>query len=222
MNNDFEIIRSARRTRLAFRFRPSDGVLEVLAPLNLQEKRITAAIRKNKDALEKLHQKVRKKMQDIPVYKFEEGEFFLYRGSWYPLKFSRRVLAFDNAFLLPPGNEDEIKRSLEKLYRKLAAACLPDKVREKAAACGLTIRDIRINGAVGRWGSCSSSGNINLSWRLILCPDEIIDYVICHELAHRLELNHSDAFWQEVAKLCPDYQERENFLRENEHRYRLW
>lgn len=218
----FEIIRSPRRTRIAFRIRPEDGVLEVLAPPAVPDTLLAEAVRRNASAIEKLRRKVAEKMRSAPVYSFEEGEFFLYRGCWYPLKFTRRAVAFDNAFFVPSGTVEEIQKHLEKLYRQLASAHLPPLVREKAAQCGLTVKSIHITGASGRWGSCSSTGNINFSWKLIQCPDEIIDYVICHELAHRLELNHSERFWKEVEKLCPDYQEREEFLRENEIRYRAW
>ena len=197
-------------------------MLEVLSPVAVSEKRIAEEVRRHAAIIEKLRQKVKRKMSSAPVYSFEEGEFFLYRGCWYPLKFTSRVTAFDNAFFVPSGTVEEVKKSLEKLYRQLAAAHLPPLLRECAAHFGLTVKDIRITGASGRWGSCSSSGNINFSWKLIQCPDEIIHYVICHELAHRIELNHSVRFWAEVAKLCPDYQEREAYLRENEIRYRAW
>ena len=197
-------------------------MLEVLAPVAVSEKRIAEAVEQHAAIIEKLRQKVKRKMSSAPVYSFEEGEFFLYRGCWYPLKFTNRVTAFDNAFFVPAGTVEEVKKSLEKLYRQLAAAHLTPLLRECAAPFGLTVKDIRITGASGRWGSCSSSGNINFSWKLIQCPDEIIHYVICHELAHRIELNHSVRFWAEVAKLCPDYQEREAYLRENEIRYRAW
>ena len=197
-------------------------MLEVLAPAAVSEKRIADAVEQHAGIIEKLRQKVKLKMRSAPVYSFEDGEFFLYRGCWYPLKFTRRVSAFDNAFFVPAGTVEEVKKSLEKLYRQLAAAHLPPLLRECAARYGLTVKEIRITGAAGRWGSCSSTGNINFSWKLIQCPDEIIHYVICHELAHRIELNHSDRFWAEVAKLCPDYQEHEAYLRENEIRYRAW
>ncbi|MEM0994957.1 MAG: M48 family metallopeptidase [Bacteroidota bacterium] len=67
------------------------------------------------------------------------------------------------------------------------------------------------------WGSCSSKGNVNLSTRLLFAPDEVIDYVIIHELAHLIEMNHSNRFWNLVAKAMPDYQAKEVWLKENGH-----
>lgn len=68
-----------------------------------------------------------------------------------------------------------------------------------------------------RWGSCSSKGNLNFNSSLIQAPDSVIDYVIIHELAHLIELNHSPKFWNIVEKFCPDYQEAEKWLKDNQH-----
>lgn len=67
-----------------------------------------------------------------------------------------------------------------------------------------------------RWGSCSSKGNLNFNWKLILMPERIMDYVVVHELAHRKQMNHSAAFWKEVEAILPDYSERRQWLREHE------
>ena len=73
---------------------------------------------------------------------------------------------------------------------------------------------IRIGDQRTRWGSCSSKGTISYSWRLILMPEEIQDYVVVHELAHRREMNHSPKFWSIVASVLPDYQKRKKILQE--------
>jgi predicted metal-dependent hydrolase len=81
----------------------------------------------------------------------------------------------------------------------------------------LTIRDTR-----SRWGSCTSDGNLMFSWRLIMAPSSVLDYVAAHEAAHLVEMNHSDRFWSVVASLSPDYPEHRRWLRQNGpdlHRY---
>ena len=65
------------------------------------------------------------------------------------------------------------------------------------------------------WGSCSSKGNLNLSTRLLFAPDDVVDYVIIHELAHLIEMNHSDRFWKLVSDAMPNYKEKEEWLKEN-------
>ncbi len=71
-----------------------------------------------------------------------------------------------------------------------------------------------------RWGSCSSKGNLNFNWRLILAPEEVLDYVVVHELAHRREMNHSKAFYAIVESVLPDYRSARRWLRE--HGHSLW
>jgi predicted metal-dependent hydrolase len=74
---------------------------------------------------------------------------------------------------------------------------------------------IKITEARKRWGSCGSKGTLNFSWRLIMAPMEVIDYVIVHELAHIGQLNHSPTYWRKVAEILPDYKKREKWLKEN-------
>ena len=66
------------------------------------------------------------------------------------------------------------------------------------------------------WGTCSSSKNINLSTRLLFAPDGVIEYVCIHELAHMLEMNHSERFWNLVERAMPDYKEKIDWLKQNE------
>lgn len=77
------------------------------------------------------------------------------------------------------------------------------------------IKSVRLKYNHSNWGSCSSSGNINLSTRLLFAPAAVIDYVIIHELAHRIEMNHSDRFWALVAAAMPDYEQHEQWLKVN-------
>ena len=67
------------------------------------------------------------------------------------------------------------------------------------------------------WGSCSTRGNVNLSTRLLFAPDDVIDYVIVHELSHLIEMNHSDRFWKIVSDIMPNYREKEIWLKKNGH-----
>ena len=69
--------------------------------------------------------------------------------------------------------------------------------------------------AKSRWGSCSSLGNLNFHWKLALMPEEVLDYVVVHELAHRKHMNHSPLFWKEVEQILPDYKVRRKWLRDH-------
>ncbi|ABV94719.1 conserved hypothetical protein DUF45 [Dinoroseobacter shibae DFL 12 = DSM 16493] len=87
------------------------------------------------------------------------------------------------------------------------------------AFSGISLRDTR-----SRWGSCSSAGRLMYSWRLIMAPPEVLDYVAAHEVAHLVEMNHSAAYWRVVARICPDYAVHRDWLRQEGaglHRYRF-
>lgn len=84
---------------------------------------------------------------------------------------------------------------------------------------GVSYGSITVREQKTRWGSCSAKGNLNFNWKLVLMPEEILDYVVVHELAHRLQMNHSTEFWDEVEKILPDYRKRRQWLKENGQKY---
>lgn len=108
---------------------------------------------------------------------------------------------------------NDISTEEEKELRKLAKKILPAKTAYFANIMGLKYGRITITGAKTRFGSCSSKGNISYSFRLMKYPEAAIDYVVVHELAHILELNHSEKFWNIVASVFPDYKERRKLLK---------
>lgn len=111
---------------------------------------------------------------------------------------------------LPTLSEAERKTLTEQ-----AAEILPEKVRQFAQRIGVSCGRITIRSQRTRWGSCSAKGNLNFNCLLMLCPEEVQDYVVIHELCHRKEMNHSTAFWAEVERHCPDYRIHRKWLKDN-------
>lgn len=107
---------------------------------------------------------------------------------------------------LTPKETAEAKRQLK--------ACLEQRCAYFASKMGVDYRQIKVGSAAARWGSCTSQGNLNFTYRLFFAPPELVDYVVVHELAHRREMNHSPRFWNVVAGVLPDYQKRREALRE--------
>ncbi len=107
----------------------------------------------------------------------------------------------------------DVRPTIEKNLRKLAARELPPRVLELAALHAVAIRRVSVRNQRSRWGSCSRSGTISLNWRLIQTPDFVRDYIILHELMHVRQMNHSARFWREVAAVCPGYEEAERWIK---------
>ena len=106
--------------------------------------------------------------------------------------------------------EQEIKK-----LQALAKQVIPEKVAYYARLLGVTYGRISIRKQKTRWGSCSREGNLNFNCLLMMVPPEVLDYVVVHELSHRLEMNHSARFWTQVEKVIPDYKKAKKWLKEH-------
>ena len=114
------------------------------------------------------------------------------------------------AAAVPPLTRAE----LEALARR-ALKELPPRIDMWAGKIGVSYGRVTIRNQRTRWGSCSAKGNLNFNCLLMLCSEEVIDYVIVHELCHRREMNHSPRFWAEVEKVLPAWREQRRWLKEN-------
>lgn len=100
-------------------------------------------------------------------------------------------------------------------YKKQAREYIPKRVEKIAEKYGYNYNKIKITSAKTRWWSCTSQKNLNFTFRLILTPPEIIDYVICHELSHLKQMNHSRQFWNNVSIMDKDYKKHDQWLKQN-------
>lgn len=109
------------------------------------------------------------------------------------------------------------KLSMEEIQKlaDLALKVIPVKVKHFATLMNLQYGRITIRNQKTRWGSCSGKGNLNFNCLLMLAPDEVVDYVVVHELCHLIEMNHSKEFWAQVEKVLPDYKQRRKWLKEH-------
>lgn len=111
---------------------------------------------------------------------------------------------------LPVFTMNEIKELADK-----ALDVIPEKVRKYADIIGVSYGRITIRNQRTKWGSCSSKGNLNFNCLLMLFPDEVIDYIVVHELCHRKYMNHSADFYAEVESVLPEYRRCQKWLKEN-------
>ena len=208
------LIRSKRRT-LSLEIREDLGV-QVRAPRWMAESEIVHFIDSRRAWIEKARCEVKRRLD---VLQGGAASGFYWNGKIYPVysaaDLPERFGFFQDRFLIHPLWLNDAEKTAEAWFRKQAVSELEPRLKECAAAAGLTYRRFRLGSARTRWGSCSYDGAITLHWRLVWVPDWVRDYVILHELCHRRHLDHSRAFWQTLAALFPDYRKACAWLKEH-------
>jgi len=111
------------------------------------------------------------------------------------------------------GGAAHLQRRVRDFLKAEARRDLVAASRRYATMLGVSIRTVSLRDTASRWGSCSQSGSLSFSWRLVLAPPFVLDYLAAHEIAHRVELNHSKRFWRTVEKIYPDWRRAEAWLR---------
>ncbi|MEM3445727.1 MAG: SprT family zinc-dependent metalloprotease [Thermoplasmata archaeon] len=208
----------SKRKHIMLKITP-DGRLIVHAPVHTSKREILEAVQRHRKWIERTRARLQERAKQQKK-SYAEGEKFLFLGQEFPLKIvnGRKPLVFqDNAFLLSNAYLSSAPEVFEWWYKNIARVILIPRAEELAGQFGFKPKKFKITGGKTRFGSCSSKGYINLSWRLVLAPPEIIDYVIVHELAHLKEPNHSKKFWVVVEKFIPDYKARKKWLKEHAH-----
>lgn len=122
------------------------------------------------------------------------------------------VNAAGEHLLCVAGAEPHVPRRVRDYLKREAKAALDIASRQAAAVLGVTVKRVAIRDQTSRWGSCSTTGVLSYSWRLILAPPHVLDYLAAHEVAHLVEMNHSRAFWRVVHRICPDMDRAKTWL----------
>ncbi len=211
-----KIIRSKRKT-IALQI-TDDATLIVRAPFGIDEKKIWEVIKKHSDWIEKKKKEIEARDPKVLKKEFVNGEGFLYLGKYYKLYIVDNQdipLKLEDGFYLSRSFLDKAREVFIDWYKKEAFDIISERVKWYAQKSNLKHNKINITSAQKRWGSCSSNGNLNFSYRLIMAPIPVIDYVVVHELAHLEERNHGKNFWIKVKMLMPDYKKREEWIKEN-------
>ena len=137
------------------------------------------------------------------------------RSEWIYEAYQKQKDKADPDEMRRAEREDPRTAYLEKKYRAAARQYIYERVEYYIGLTGGRYSSIRIADQKTRWGSCSSNGTLSFSWRLMLAPPRVLDYVVIHELCHLTYMDHSREFWAKVASLDPDYREHRKWLKEN-------
>jgi predicted metal-dependent hydrolase len=214
---DFKLVRSKRKTTALIVF--PDGSLLVRAPMRASRKLIEEFVVSKVDWIEKQRSRLVTKSSKENPPSFGKKNKLVYLGESYPLEVKEnnsRPLEFTGRkfILADPGN-GKSAGLVENWYRQQARKYLSERISWFAQEYHLQPKKLRISSARTRWGSCSSKGIVSFTWRLMLAPAEVIDYVVVHELVHLVENNHQKPFWSKVAGILPDYKQYRLWLKKN-------
>jgi predicted metal-dependent hydrolase len=214
-----QLIRSDRKTISLIVER--DGRPVVRAPRHAALEQILRFVEEKAGWISSRQEQARRRLAELPARRYAPGETFLYLGEPYPLEIvegARAPLALAGGqFRLSSQDRPQAREVFTRWYRQQARSVLGERAARLAGQYGLEFKRLRISSARTRWASCSTTGTLSFTWRLIMAPLPVIDYVIVHELAHILEKNHSPRFWARVRAMLPDYPARVKWLKQNGH-----
>ncbi len=219
---EYDVIRSQRKTvtitvNLA-------GEVKVKAPYETPNQIIIEILNNKAAWVISKQQEMEQKSKSAVKREFIQGGSFPILGRSYPLNIRLNTeldrasieLATDQINLETPSLDTNlIKRILEIWYRGIARAHIIACINKYGPVLNVSPNRITIKEQKTRWGSCSSKGNLNFNWRLVMAPPMIIEYVVVHELCHLIHHNHSRDFWNLVESILPDYKECRRWLKNN-------
>ncbi len=217
-----KIIRSNRKT-VALQI-TDDATIIIKAPYHADDDTVLKLVVKHKGWIEKKLEEINKRNSKSGKKEFISGEEFLYLGNYYKLTIAEnqnKPLIFNNGFYLLKDYLPVARNIFIQWYKDKAYKKIKERVEFYAQKRGFKYNCINITNAQKRWGSCSHNNNLNFSWRLIMAPLPVIDYVVVHELVHIVEKNHSKDFWSKVKIIMPDYENYDGWLKKNGHTLRI-
>jgi predicted metal-dependent hydrolase len=219
---NYQIVRSRRATADIVIER--DGRVIVRAPQKIPEERIEDVVESKRYWIYKNLAEWRDLNATRVLREYRNGEGFLYLGRSYRLllvanqeeplllKAGRFCLRRD---LVDKGEMAAAKSAFRDYYIARGIERLTQRVNYYAPKVGVAPRKIAVRDLGNRWASCSPNGNLAFHWKCMMSPQTIIDYIVVHELCHFHHLDHTDAFWNELDKVMPNYRERKEWLKRN-------
>jgi predicted metal-dependent hydrolase len=225
---EYQVLRSKERKKTMTLLINREGRVVIRAPLRTPDSEIDHFFHSRRAWIaKKLTGSEMREEIAVRPREFIPGEEFHYLGDAYPLEVSdlngsRKALILSHGkFVLARDKLPQAKEVFVKWYRQMAREVIEERVRFWSSRFDLVPAGITITSSWQRYGSCSAKNNLSFSWRLLMAPYQVIDYIIVHELAHIKEKNHSKKFWNYLRSLLPGYEAQKRWLRENSHLLRL-
>jgi len=223
---NFQLVRSKRRRKTISLRIKDDGKIIVYVPYHTPKREVKGFIKeKGSWIIKKISEKERSAKETEKA--FIPGEKFLYFGESYPLEIGNTnnkgfpLKLYFGKFILGQDHLDKARDLFIYWYKREAKEKIEERVDYFSKRLQLIPEGLKITSAKYRWGSCSRNNRLSFSWRIIMAPLSVIDYVLIHELVHIKEKNHSERFWTYLETILPDYRERRLWLKKNGHKLGL-
>ncbi|MFZ3590578.1 M48 family metallopeptidase [Bacillus sp. DJP31] len=197
------------------------GNIEVQAPKGTPDERVLQLIEEKWDWIQRNKKEMKDRVLGQQQKVYGQGESFLYLGKEYPIHISQDI-TINQDHVMFEGNklhiylneldDEKIKQALKRFYYQECKALVEKRIRSYQSNFKTKPRSIRISDNNRTWGTCDSQLQLTFNWKLAMAPQQVIDYVVVHEMCHMVHLNHDRSFWRLLGKLMPDYKEQENWL----------
>lgn len=220
---EYQLLRSDQR-KTADIVIERNGLISVRVPEHLSEEQADAVVEHKRLWIYRNLAEWRDLNAARVVREWVNGEGFLYLGCAYrllltqeqdePLKLKEGRFRLQRK-IVEAGGEEAAKRVFEKFYAEKALERINKRVAYFAPKVGVTPISVEVKGIGYRWATCTVDGRLSFHWKCMMASPKVIDYIVVHELCHLHHLDHTDAFWNEVDKVMPDYAERKLWLRDN-------
>jgi len=211
-----KIVESARARRLTLRIDSGGQGLRVTVPPGLRRGEIEKFLDRHQDWLEQRLAKVPTRPQVRPGIKIPVRGV-PHRIVHEPERRGTVTLSSDERgrLMIVHGERVHLPRRIADFLKREAKREIEKLVTKHTATIGKRAKAIRFKDTSSRWGSCTSDGNLSFSWRIMMAPSPVINYLVAHEVAHLKEMNHGPKFWKLCEQLCPDTERCKDWLKRN-------
>lgn len=216
------VIRRMKRKTIAVKIR-EEGYIEIVSPLRVTCEHIEDLLRKKEQwvlgTLDKIILEKERREKSTAAL-FLGKEYYLIKSKSPTNKTSVEILS-DKIIVNYLIDENESLGILRRWYINAAGEILNKKTKEFSSILNVSPNKISIKEQKTRYGSCSSKKNINYNWKIIMAPEEVVDYLVVHELSHLVHFNHQKEFWELVQSIIPNYKQCRDYLKYNGNKLKI-
>lgn len=209
---ELHVRKHPRARRITLRYNPVDRHLVLTLPRR-------TPVHEGMSFIEERHKWIQKVLEEEhPRVFFEHDAVIPLMGVPHRIHHTpekRGVVRLEDGVLQVSGAKEHLPRRMQDWLKQHVREYLQKMSHAKAAQINKNVKRVIIRDSRSRWGSCTSNGHLSFSWRLVFAPNFVIDYIVAHEVAHLVEMNHSKRFWKTVEILYPNWEEAETWLKRN-------